>query len=133
MRILMWFMPTSIFGVFIVKSQILTSYCNMIMNCKKLLLYISRAAFEELKRRDYCEFTEWINTQNADWCTHCVRILSLRLCIDELHDLRTGIIWKQHQKREVFARKMYWNVCDFIWRIYLNGRRTLGCSTRPVL
>ena len=51
-----------------------------------LLLYISRITLEEMRQRQYCEFTYWINTTQDDLCTHCIRILSMRLCIDDMSD-----------------------------------------------
>ena len=58
------------------------------MICKqRLFLYISRTICEELKGRECCEFTEWVNTQKDALCTHCLRILNLRLCLDEMRDV----------------------------------------------
>ena len=51
-----------------------------------MLLYISRITLEEMRQRQYCEFTYWINTTHDDLCTHCIRTLSIRLCIDYMSD-----------------------------------------------
>lgn len=50
-------------------------------------LYIFRSVCEELKDRDYCEFTDWLNTANDDLCTHCVGILSTQLCLEDYIDV----------------------------------------------
>ena len=51
-----------------------------------LHLYISRITLEELKNRQLCQFTLWKNTTEDELCAHCVQIVSLRLCIDEITD-----------------------------------------------
>ena len=51
-----------------------------------MLLYISRITLEEMRQRQYCEFTCWINTTHYDLSTRCIRILGIRLCIDDMSD-----------------------------------------------
>lgn len=41
---------------------------------------------EEMKERQFWKFTWWINTLEDELCVHCIRIISLRLCIDKITD-----------------------------------------------
>lgn len=51
-----------------------------------VLLYISRKVFEQLKNREGCDYTGWVNTADTEICMHSIRILTYRLTLDDLHD-----------------------------------------------
>ena len=48
--------------------------------------YISRTILLEMKERSWCQFTLWTNTTKDDLCAHCIRIVSLKLCIEDITD-----------------------------------------------
>lgn len=50
-----------------------------------LLLHISRVTLQEMNERERCEFTDWISTTNK-LCSRCIRIFSVKLCIDNITD-----------------------------------------------
>ena len=80
-----------------------------------------------MRQRQYCEFTYWINTTHDDLCTHCIRIVGIRLCIDDMSDRNFLEIHEGNTVREnSFARKMCGIVFCIISRIYSNGRATVG-------
>lgn len=72
-----------------------------------MLLCISRATFEELKQREYGDYTEWKNTANDNLCTHCIRIVSIRLCIDEITEYT---YWK-YMKATPLERQLMHEKC----------------------
>ena len=51
-----------------------------------MLLYIPRTTLEELKYRQLWQFTLWKNTAEDELWAHCVRIVSLKLCMDDITD-----------------------------------------------
>ena len=50
-----------------------------------LILYISRVTLQEMNERECYEFTDWISTTDK-LCSHCIRILSVKLCTDNITD-----------------------------------------------
>lgn len=70
-----------------------------------LFLYITRIPLEEFKDRHFCDYTQWISTTDDELCAHCIRIISLRLCIDEMTDLEywkymNATVFESHRLRE---------------------------------
>ena len=49
-------------------------------------LYISRTILEEMRERSLCQFTLWTNTSKDDLYAQCIRIVSLKLCIEDITD-----------------------------------------------
>lgn len=77
---------------------------------------------EELKQRDYCEFTDWITTANDDLCTHCIRILSIRLCIDDMTDVN---YWK-YMKATPLERLRLREKCVYMYFELFEEYTTIG-------
>ena len=39
-----------------------------------------------MKERSWCQFTLWTKTTKDDLCRHCICIVSLKLCIEDITD-----------------------------------------------
>ena len=74
-------------------------------------LYISRITLEELKNGQLCQFTLWKNTTEDELCAHFVRIVGLRLCIDEITD---ASYWK-YMNATAFARAQIQQKCVLLY------------------
>lgn len=72
--------------------------------------YISRTILLEMKERSWCQFTLWTNTTKDDLCAHCIRIVSLKLCIEDITDAG---YWK-YMNTTAFERAQMEQVFDFI-------------------
>ena len=87
-----------------------------------LLLYTSRITLEEMRQRQYCEFTYWINTTHNDLCTHCIRILGIRLCIDDTSDRN----FRKYMKATPLERIRFHEKCVELYFVLFQEYTAMG-------
>ena len=87
-----------------------------------LLLYTSRTTLEEMRQRQYCEFTYWINTTHNDLCTHCIRILGIRLCIDDMSDRN----FRKYMKATPLERIRFHEKCVELYFVLFQEYTAMG-------
>ena len=87
-----------------------------------LLLYTSRITLEEIRQRQYCEFTYWINTTHNDLCTHGIRILGKRLCIDDMSDRN----FRKYMKATPLERIRFHEKCVELYFVLFQEYTAMG-------